>query len=105
VNPFRNTEAMLPVAGSIVIDEQVVPLTGVRLENGLLHFVGYVEECAKEVELRSGMEFRIHGSDGSEIAVCRWNVRGCGPVRTKAGQSLTVIFPVHFEVLIGGGEL
>lgn len=105
MNPFRNKETMLPVAGgSMVIDEQVVPIVGIRMEDGLLHFVGYVDACSKSVELRTGMEFRIHGSDGSEIAVCRWSVNGGTSVTTREGEPLTVVFPVRFEKLIGGGE-
>jgi hypothetical protein len=101
----REKAPALSVAGSLVINEQVVPITGVRLEKGRIWFVGHVDSCTARVHLENGQEVRIHGSDGTEIASCRWTFNEGRPLTAQAGDALTVVFPVGFVSMVGGGEL
>lgn len=104
MNPFRRSAPKLSAAGSLVVDEQMVPITEVRLEAGKIWFVACLESCAAPVTMESGQEFRIHGSDGTEIASCRWTVNGGKPVTAAVGERLTLVFPIRIDAMVGGGE-
>lgn len=81
--------------GTLAVDEQVIPITGVELRGGNVVFVGRVK-VSKPLRLADGQEFRIHGSDGTEIAQCRWQIQ---EQTVQSGGWLNLYFPVHIDTL------
>ena len=88
--------------GTIVIDEQIFPITGIRLADGKILFeVGLLP---LPVHLPQTSEVRIHAPDGSLVAVGPWKIteREARELSTMLpGGVASIVWPIHIEKIAG----
>lgn len=76
--------------GTLVADEQMLPITDIILRDGKVTFVSILD-AASRMHLHDGQELRIHGDDGSVIGSVRWRIPS---TKVSLGEHLTVFFSV-----------
>jgi hypothetical protein len=60
------------MVGTLVVNEQVLPIAGITLADGLIHF--WVGPLPAPVQIPQSSEVRVHGPDGSLVLTGPWHL-------------------------------